>query len=223
MCGGLIVTDAQLQPQHLRADGNGFFGNGRHIFRTAKDIYDVDLLACLLCLRQRGIDTPAQNRLLGVAWIDGDDVVSLGLQVDRHKMAGTILVGGDADDGNVAVPLDDAQAIVHIGACFNCHVVIYLSICWLSVGSRSGRDSSRPYNTSIMKTGEGRPPGSKTSPGGGPKGVRPRPSGALREWSRSHKMSSIFSIPIDTRIRSGVTPPASWSSSESCWCVVLAG
>ena len=42
-------------------------------------------------------------------------------------------------------------------------------------------------------------------------------------WSRSHKMSSMSSSPIDKRIMSGVMPPARCSSSLSCWCVVLAG
>ena len=42
-------------------------------------------------------------------------------------------------------------------------------------------------------------------------------------WSRSHRMSSTSSIPMESRIKSGVTPPANWSSSDNCWCVVLAG
>src|SRR5437588_401595 len=46
---------------------------------------------------------------------------------------------------------------------------------------------------------------------------------ACNAWSRSHRISSMFSMPTERRIRSGVTPPANWSTSESCWCVVLAG
>ena len=40
---------------------------------------------------------------------------------------------------------------------------------------------------------------------------------------KSHRMSSTSSIPMESRIKSGVTPPANWSSSDNCWCVVLAG
>ena len=36
-------------------------------------------------------------------------------------------------------------------------------------------------------------------------------------------MSPTCSIPIESLMKSGVTPVASCSSAESCWCVVLAG
>jgi len=45
----------------------------------------------------------------------------------------------------------------------------------------------------------------------------------LSACSRSHRMSSIDSIPIDRRIISGSTPAARCSSSDSCRCVVDAG
>jgi len=46
---------------------------------------------------------------------------------------------------------------------------------------------------------------------------------ALIACSRSYRMSSIASVPTDRRISPGVTPVAACSSSDNCWCVVLAG
>ena len=46
---------------------------------------------------------------------------------------------------------------------------------------------------------------------------------AVNPCSRSAKMSSMCSMPTASRTRPGVTPAASWSSGESCECVVDAG
>ncbi len=42
-------------------------------------------------------------------------------------------------------------------------------------------------------------------------------------WSRSQRMSSMSSIPIERRMKSGVTPAAACSAGESWARVVLAG
>ena len=52
-----------------------------------------------------------------------------------------------------------------------------------------------------------------------PRGLAHSPSA----WSMSSMMSSTFSMPTERRMKSGVTPVASCSSSESCWWVVVAG
>lgn len=36
-------------------------------------------------------------------------------------------------------------------------------------------------------------------------------------------ISAMCSMPVDTRIKSSVTPAPFFSSSDSCWCVVVHG
>ncbi len=42
-------------------------------------------------------------------------------------------------------------------------------------------------------------------------------------WSKSAMISSMFSMPTDTRTNSGVTPDAFWASGLICWWLVEAG
>ena len=102
---GCVVADAQLQPQYFSSNGDGFFGDGRDILCPAKDIHDLDLFSCLFRLCQCGIDTLTQQCLTGVARVDGNNVVALGLQVDSNEMAGAIGVSRNPDNGNMPVLL----------------------------------------------------------------------------------------------------------------------
>src|SRR5687767_12904831 len=65
--GRLFVADAELEPQHLGADGDRALGDGWDISRLAEDVDDLDRPGNLL---QAGIDRLAQDRLAGVFRVD---------------------------------------------------------------------------------------------------------------------------------------------------------
>ena len=41
-CGGLVVVDADLHPEHLGADGDGLLGDAVELFLGAEDLHHVD-------------------------------------------------------------------------------------------------------------------------------------------------------------------------------------
>ena len=52
---GLCVFNAQLQPQRLRADGNGFGGNRRHVNGIAEHVHQLDFFVLGGLERHRAI------------------------------------------------------------------------------------------------------------------------------------------------------------------------
>ena len=109
-----VVANAQLEPEHPGSNSNSFIGNRWDILSFAEDIDDFDLLSCLFRLGQRGIDALAQYSLSGITRIDRNDIVALGLQVDRHEVTGAIGISGDADDSDVVILLDNLQTVIHV-------------------------------------------------------------------------------------------------------------
>ena len=91
----LVVADAELHPQHLRADGDRLARQRRHLAGLAEAVDDVDRLG------DRGnarIAVLAQH--LGVAGIDRDDPVAVLLQVLGREVARPVPVGRQADHGD---------------------------------------------------------------------------------------------------------------------------
>ena len=102
--GGLVVDDAKLHPDDLGADFDGFFNDGRYIFRHAEDVYDVDGFGNVF---HRGVGSPAEDFVR--PGIHRDDVVALGEQIPRGEVAGPVLIARETHHGDVAVGAEDAQ------------------------------------------------------------------------------------------------------------------
>lgn len=102
---GFFVANAELEPEHFGTDGGSFPRDRGRVLGFAEDIDNLDLLASCFGLGEGGIDTLAEQGLSGVARVDGDDVVALGLQIDGDEVARSVGVSGDADDGDMVVGL----------------------------------------------------------------------------------------------------------------------
>ena len=104
LAGG-VVLHAQLQPQRLGTNGDGFVGNRRYVGAVAKHVHQVNLQV----LRGRAQSRPAalaQN--LARHWVDRHDAVALLLQILGDVVAVALGLGREADDGNRAAVLQDA-------------------------------------------------------------------------------------------------------------------
>ena len=135
LCGGLVVADAQLHPDHLGADGDGVVDDRSDRIRGAEDIDHVDLVGNVA---QTGVDLLAQLLLARGAGIDRDDAVAFALQILHHEVAGPVPVGRGADHGDGAHRRQDAaQLRVGVGDRIECGHL------WLP-SARVGKARNRP-------------------------------------------------------------------------------
>ena len=105
LAGG-VVLHAQLQPQRLGADGDGFVGNRRYVGAVAKHVHQINLQV----LRRFAQSRPAAlAQDVGRHRVDGHDAVALLLQIQRDVVAVALGLGREADDGNRAAVLQDVQ------------------------------------------------------------------------------------------------------------------
>ncbi len=90
--GGIFIDDAKLHPEDRRTDFQCVIEHRRHVFWLAEDIDDVDF-PILRNIEQRCIDGLPEDLLSRKSGVDRNDVVTLGLHIDRGEVTRPHRVG----------------------------------------------------------------------------------------------------------------------------------
>ena len=83
----VFAHNAELEPQHFGFDLHCLSGDVRHLGRRTKDIDDIDRVVDFV---NACIDAFAKNSLPGLTWVDGNDLVAIGSEIDRGEIAGMV-------------------------------------------------------------------------------------------------------------------------------------
>ena len=85
----ILADNAKLEPQHFGFDLDCLSGDVRHFGRRTKDIDYVDRAADFV---NASIDAFTKDSLPGLTWVDGNDVVAIGGEIDRGEIAGMVRI-----------------------------------------------------------------------------------------------------------------------------------
>src|SRR5262249_55455525 len=206
-----ILTDnAELEPQHFGFNLDCLSGDVRHLGRRTEDVDDIDGVVDFVNAR---IDAFAKDSLPGLTWVNGNNLVAIGGEIDRGEIAGMVRIRRQADHRDGTAGGENAQAVVCSSAELRAIPYGHFSLPYLWYGAPKallsrlwplGSNSSPAAMAGASVNGEASWDFSSACP-------------------KSHRMSSTSSMPIDNRIISGPIPQAASSSSVNCWCVVVAG
>ena len=107
----LDVGNAELLPQATGADGHGFLCDRQHVFRTPKDVHQVDSVRNV---GEAGITALTEHRI--EARVDRNDAIAMLLQIAGDLMARAVFLGRQAHyRDRAAFGQDSAQVGALVG------------------------------------------------------------------------------------------------------------
>src|SRR6516165_272638 len=105
----ILADNAELEPQHFGFDLDCLSGDVRHLGRRTKDVDDIDRVVEFVNAR---IDAFAKDSLPSLTWVDGNDLVAIGGEIDRGEIAGMVRIRRQADHRDGTAGGENAQAVV---------------------------------------------------------------------------------------------------------------
>ena len=105
----VLADNAELEPQHFGLDLDGLSGDFRHLDRRTKDVEDIDRVVDFV---NAGIHALAKNSLPSLTWVDGNDLVAIGGEIDRGEIAGMVRIRRQADHRDGTAGGENAQPVV---------------------------------------------------------------------------------------------------------------
>ena len=85
----VLADNAELEPQYFGFDLDCLSGDVRHLGRRAKDVDDINRVVDFIDAR---IDVFAKDSLPGLTWVNGNDLVAIGSEIDRGEIAGMVRI-----------------------------------------------------------------------------------------------------------------------------------
>ena len=83
----VLADNAELEPEHFGFDFHRLSGDVRHLGRRTKDVDYIDRAADFV---NASINAFTEDSLPGLTWVDGNNVVAIGGEIDRGEIAGMI-------------------------------------------------------------------------------------------------------------------------------------
>src|SRR5262249_53465366 len=105
----ILADNAKLEPQHFGFDLDCLSGDVRHLGGRTKDVDDIDRAIDFVNARIRAF---AKDSLPGLTWVDGNDLVAIGGEIDRGEIAGMVRIRRQANHRDGTAGGENAQAVV---------------------------------------------------------------------------------------------------------------